>query len=214
MAAGIGLRAMAIRTAFAPSYLSEVETGRKPISESVIEGYRKVLGDPALGLAAVDATIADPAGAGVSSLADISVILERTRHLEDVAGPMLVLPVIRGVDNLARALTTENIGGTAAAGLAAEVAGYRGSLEHDTGHPHISNKAFEDAARLADIAGDRSQLAHALSFRSYTALGDPEPVVRTPCARRSCRRDSHASAPNRHGATGSRFGARRREQTG
>jgi transcriptional regulator with XRE-family HTH domain len=183
-AAGIGLRTMATRTAFIPSYLSMVETGRKPVTNAVLEAYRNLLGDPTLGLPDVDvdrlaATVADPAGAGTSSLEDISVILERTRRLEDTAGAFLVLPVIRGIDGLARALTAENVGGSTAASVAAEVAGYRGWLEHDTGHPHISNKAFDDAAQLADTAGDRSQLAHALSFRAYTARsqGDTERAV-------------------------------------
>ncbi len=183
--ADIGLRTMAARTTFAASYLSEIETGRKPVTDAVVKAYRKALGDPTLGLTGVDverlgATVADPAKAGASSLEDISAILERTRHLEDTAGAALVLPVVRGIDSLARALTAENVGGgSTAAGLAAEVAGYRGWLEHDTGRAHISNKAFEDAAQLADTAGDRSQLAHALSFRAYTARcqGDTERAI-------------------------------------
>ncbi|MGY4101604.1 helix-turn-helix domain-containing protein [Nocardia sp. R16R-3T] len=173
-AAGISLRTMAIRTSFAVSYLSEVETGRKPMSESVIEAYRKVLGDPTIGLADVDidrlaATVADPAHAGQSGLSDIAVILERTRHLEDQVGSSLVAPVIRGIDGVAQALAAERAGGSAAAGLAAEVSRYRGWLEHAIGRPVTADKSLADAFSLAEIAGDDSQQAHSLSFRSYVA---------------------------------------------
>ncbi|MGW5455020.1 XRE family transcriptional regulator [Nocardia sp. NPDC003979] len=172
--AGIGLRTMAARTCFTTGYLSLVETGRKPVTSAVLAGYRAVLGDPTLGLANVDperlqATVTDPSTAGSSSLEDVAVILERTRHLEDVAGAELVAPVIRGMDGIARALAAERVGGSAAACMASEVARYRGWLEHAIGSPHVSNRALEDAAELAEVAGDRSQLAHSFSFRAYTA---------------------------------------------
>lgn len=173
-AAGIGLRTMATRTTFSASYLSEVELGHKAVTDAVLHGYRKVLGDPAIGLSGVDverlaAAVADPSGAGASSLEDIAVILERTRHLEDVSGAEFVLPVVRGLDRLARALATESAGGPAAAGLASEAAGYRAWLEHATGHVHTSNTVFGDAVRLAEFADDPSRLAHARCLRAYTA---------------------------------------------
>ncbi|MGW4328492.1 helix-turn-helix domain-containing protein [Nocardia sp. NPDC004573] len=172
--AGIGLRTMATRTCFTPGYLSLVETGNKPITTAVLDAYRRVLGDPTLGLAGVDperlaATVTDPAAAGRSSLEDVSVILERTRHLEDSAGAALVAPVIRGIDGVARALAGERVGGASAAALASEVARYRGWLEHAVGSPHTANRALEHAVHLAEAAGDRDQLAHSVSFRAYTA---------------------------------------------
>jgi transcriptional regulator with XRE-family HTH domain len=172
--AGLGLRQMAGRTCFTPSYLSMVECGQKPVTEPVIDAYRKVLGDPTLGLADVDvdrlaATVADPSGAGRSSLADVSVILERTRHLEDTVGSTLVVPVIRGIDGVARALAVERVGKAEGAAVASEVARYRGWLEHATGRRLLADKVLADAAELADAAGDGSQLAHAYSFRAYTA---------------------------------------------
>jgi hypothetical protein len=144
------------------------------VTPAVLDAYRKVLGDPTLGLANVDperlqATVTDPSSAGRSSLEDIAVILDRTRHLEDIAGAALVTPVIRGIDGLARALVNERVGGGAAAAMASEVARYRGWLEHAVGAPHTANRALEDAARLAEAAGDRDQLAHSYSFRAYTA---------------------------------------------
>ncbi|MEU7768826.1 helix-turn-helix transcriptional regulator [Nocardia sp. NPDC049190] len=172
--AGIGLRAMATRTSFAASYLSEVETGQKPVTDAVIEAYRKVLGDPTLGLADVDvnrlaSTMTDPSGAGTSSLDDVSAILERTRHLEDQVGASLVTPVIRGIDGVARALASERVGRSAAAGLASEVARYRGWLEHAAGRTLTADRVLADAGVLADAAGDGSQLAHSYSFRAYVA---------------------------------------------
>ncbi|MFI1919365.1 helix-turn-helix domain-containing protein [Nocardia sp. NPDC020380] len=170
--AGIGLRQMATRTAITVSYLSEVETGRKPVSPTVLNAYRTVLGDPTLGLAGVDvarlaATVADPTGAGSSSLKDVAVILDRSRRLDDAAGPQLVVPMARGLDGVARVLATENVGGPQGAALASEAARFRGWLELATGHPHTSDKAFGDSVILAEGAGDQSQLEHAMSFRAY-----------------------------------------------
>jgi transcriptional regulator with XRE-family HTH domain len=190
MVAGVGLRQMASRTNFTPSYLSMVETGGKPVTEAVMCAYRRVLGDPTLGLADVDidrlaATVSDPSSAGGSGLDDIAVILERTRHLEDQVGVSLVVPVIRGIDKVAKALASERAGGSAAAGLASEVSCYRGWLEHVTGRPVIAAKTLDDAAQLADMAGDGSQLEHALSFRAYVArhAGDlPKAIALTDAA--------------------------------
>lgn len=173
-AAGIGLRTMAIRTAFSASYLSEVELGHKAVTEAILEGYRKVLGDPAIGLSDIDverlaAASADPSGAGASAVDDIAVILDRTRHLEDTAGAEFVLPLARGLDRLSRALATDSTGGPQVAGLASEAAGYRAWLEYSAGNVHISNAVFEDSIQLADFACDPSRLAHARCLRSYTA---------------------------------------------
>lgn len=172
--AGLGLRAMAARTTFSTGYLSLIETGRKPVTPPVLKAYRDVIGDPTLGLDGVDverlaATVTDPAGAGRSSLEDVSVILEHTRHLEDAAGAQLVAPMVRGIDALARALAGERVGAGRAATVASETARYRGWLEHALGNAHTANRALEDAAGLAEAAKDRDQLAHSLSFRAYTA---------------------------------------------
>ncbi len=172
--ASIGLRRMASRTNFTPGYLSLVERGEKPVTPAVLDAYRTVLADPALGLADVDtvrlqATLSDPDTAGTSGLADIAVILDRTRHLEDTVGSALVVQMVRGMDAAARALAGHRAGGTASAALASEVARYRGWLEHATARPHVADKVLADAATLADEAGDGSQLAHAHSFRAYTA---------------------------------------------
>lgn len=174
MVAGIGLRRMAARTCFTPGYLSLVETGRKPVTAAVVDAYRVVLADPTLGLAEVDmsrlqAAIQDPASAGAGSLKDVSAILERTRHLEDVVGPGMVVQVIRGIDGVARALAAERVGGRASGAVASEVARYRGWLEHATDRPHLADRVLGDAAGLAEHVGNRDQLAHAHSFRAYTA---------------------------------------------
>ncbi|WP_028478279.1 helix-turn-helix domain-containing protein [Nocardia sp. CNY236] len=172
--AGIGLRTMATRIHFTAGYLSLVETGRRPVTAAVLDAYRGVLDDPGLGLPGEDpqrlqTTMYDPHGAGASSLDDITAILERARHLEDTTGPDTVAPMVRGLDKIARALAAERTGGNAAATVAAEVAIYRGWLEHDTGQSHMADRSFQDATDLAGTAGDRSHQAHALSFRAFTA---------------------------------------------
>lgn len=128
----------------------------------------------ALGLAGVDmarlqAAINDPAGAGVGSIEDVSMILGRTRHLEDVVRPGMVVQLVRGIDGVARALAGQGAGGQVSGVVASEVARYREWLEHATGNPHSADQTLGDAARLADEGGGRSQLAHALSFRAYTS---------------------------------------------
>ncbi|MFQ6331794.1 hypothetical protein ACLMAL_37540 [Nocardia sp. CWNU-33] len=112
-----------IPLAFTPGYLSMVERGRRPVTDAVISAYRTMLTDPTLGLSDVDvdrlaASTSHPDGAGTSSLIDVSVILERTRHLEDTVGATLVVPVIRGIDGVARALASKRAGGAAAAAIA------------------------------------------------------------------------------------------------
>ncbi|WP_280500451.1 helix-turn-helix domain-containing protein [Nocardia farcinica] len=75
-AAGIGLRRMAAQTHYTPSYLSLVETGRRPVTEGVLERYRAVLADPVLDgvdVRRLGATVADPSGAGAAGVADLSV---------------------------------------------------------------------------------------------------------------------------------------------
>ncbi|WP_245562669.1 helix-turn-helix domain-containing protein [Nocardia araoensis] len=172
--AGIGLRRMASRTCFTPGYLSLVETGQRPVTAAVLEAYRSVLSDPTLGLESVDlerlgSTVGDPSSAGRAGLEDISAILDRTRHLEDVVGASAVVQLVRGMDATARTLARHRAGGKASASLASEVARYRGWLEHATDRAHIADRVLGDAAKLAEDGNDPSQLAHAHSFRAYTA---------------------------------------------
>lgn len=147
---------MAARTHFSASYLSQIETGHRPVPPGVAEAYRRVLGaDPVVGKLATAA--ADSASAGVSDVADI---LARTRRLEDRLGAGAVAPVVRGLDSIARSLDFT---------LASEVARYRGWLEHAIGRRALADKVLQDAAELAQ---DGPQRAHALSFRSLTARHD------------------------------------------
>lgn len=153
---GISLRRMAEKTHFSVAYLSLVETGKRPVPPAVVEAYRRELGnDPVARTAALLA--ADPAGAGV---ADVTEILERTRRLEDQIGAAPVVPVIRGLDGIARTLDNR---------LASEVSRYRGWLEHACGLRAMADRVLRDAAELAQ---DGAQRAHALSFRSLTARHD------------------------------------------
>lgn len=171
-AAGIGLRRMAARTCFTPGYLSLVETGQRPVTTAVLDAYRAALADPVLDgvdIQRLSATIADPEHAGRSGIEDLSVILDRTRHLEDSVGAETVVHLVRGMDATARQLARHRTGGVASASLASEVARYRGWLEHATDRKCTADRVYSDAARLAEEGDDPSQLAHAHSFRAYTA---------------------------------------------
>lgn len=171
-AAGIGLRRMADLVNYTPSYLSLVETGRRPVTDGVLDQYRAVLSDPVLDgvdLRRLGATVAEPSGAGVGGVDDLAIILDKTRHLEDIVGATAVAPLVRGMDTTARGLALHRAGGKASASLASEVARYRGWLEHATGRAASADRNLTDAARLAEYAEEPSQLAHALSFRGYVA---------------------------------------------
>jgi tetratricopeptide (TPR) repeat protein len=155
---------MAVKTHFSPAYLSEVETEQKPVTSAVLDAYRQVLGaDTTLDVDRLAATIADPSSVGSSALEDISVILERTRHLEDTVGSTLVIPTIRGIDTMTRALVPA--GG---AELAAEVATYRGHLERAGGRHALAGKLLSDAAVLS-YGVDDSLYAHALAYTAHNA---------------------------------------------
>lgn len=163
-AAGIGLRSMAAKTHFSPAYLSEVETGCKTVTPAVIDAYRRVLGDdPALDMDRLAATVSNPESVGLSVLDDLSVMLARTRHLEDTMGTALVIPTIRGIDTMTRALVP--VGG---AELAAEVATYRGHLERAAGRHALADKLLSDATSLSHGVND-SLHAHALAYTAHNA---------------------------------------------
>lgn len=165
MVMGVGLRQMSRKTRFSYGYLSDIENGKRPVPPAVIAAYRDVLGnDPVLDVERLTATMADPSLVGVSALEDISVILQRTRRLEDQIGTALVIPAVRGIDGAARALVSAD-----GASLASEVATYRGWLEHVAGNFTLADKALTDAAKLAEESGDASLVEHALSFLAYTA---------------------------------------------
>lgn len=156
--AGIGLRRMADRTHWSAAYLSQIENGTRPVPAAVVAAYREVLGgDPVAGR--LEVAIADPSGVGV---ADVAVILERTRHLEDQIGASAVAPVVRGMDSLARALDNR---------MGSEVSRYRGWIEHTLGYRATADKVLADATALAQ---DGPQRAHALSFRSLVARHNGE----------------------------------------
>ncbi|MEU7628675.1 XRE family transcriptional regulator [Nocardia sp. NPDC049220] len=172
--ADIGLRRMASKTCFTAGYLSLIETGQRPVTGAVLDAYRSILSDPVLGMESVDlerlgATVGDPSSAGRAGLEDLSAILDRTRHLEDIVGAASVVQLVRGMDTTARTLARHRAGGTASASLASEVARYRGWLEHATHRARLADRVLSDAAVLADDGNDPSQLAHAHSFRAYTA---------------------------------------------
>ncbi|MGV9742714.1 helix-turn-helix domain-containing protein [Nocardia farcinica] len=171
-AAGIGLRRMAVQTHYTPSYLSLVETGRRPVTEGVLDRYRAVLSDPVLDgvdLRRLSSTVSDPSSAGLSGVDDLAMILDKTRHLEDTVGAATVVSLVRGMDGTARELARHGAGGRPSAALASDVTRYRGWLEHAIGRRMVADRVLRDAVELAQ---DGAQRAHALSFRSLTARHD------------------------------------------
>lgn len=183
----IGLRRLAARTLYSPSYLSMIETGSRPVTPDVITVYQQALGvslddedvnrRSMLKLSAVAlvdgdrlrAASANPAGAGRSAVADLRLVVDAIRHIEDEIGGASVLPIIRGIDTTTQSLAGERSPGRRAGVLAAEVARYRGWLELDTGNPTQADHCLDIAADLAQEFDDPTQVAHSRSFRAYSA---------------------------------------------
>lgn len=149
--AQISLGQMAERTHFTKSYLSLVETGKRPTGPDIVAAYGRVLGSVATRIPTLD---------------ELAGTLAATRKLEDETSAAHVLPSVHAQRRLADHLPST----PEATGLASEIEQYLGWL-------HIPGRAWREAeqhlntaAVLALQADDPQRLAVALSFQSYRAL--------------------------------------------
>lgn len=176
-AAGVSLRAMTERTFYSKSYLSQIETGQRPVPAGVVAAYQRVLGAD---LGRLDAVAHTPAGVDSAALSDVSAILAATRRIEDGAGAVAVLPAARGIATMAESFAREarNVREPAAA-LASEIVQYRGWLEHAIGGDATARRTTTVAVGLAQQSGDPDRLAHSLGFLGYvtTSTGDYDEML-------------------------------------
>lgn len=168
VAAGISLRVMAERTYYGKTYLSLIETGRRPAPAGVIAAYERVL-DADLGR--LSSAARRPAGVDSAALSEAASMLASMRRLEDAAGAVTVLPTVRGIVQMTESFVREGSADRrAAASLASEITQYRGWLEHAIGADTTARHTLGSAVGLAEEARDPDRLAHSLGFLGYVTV--------------------------------------------
>ncbi len=167
-AAGISLRAMAERTFYGKSYLSLVETGRRPVPPGVTAAYERVLGAD---LGRLNAAVRTPATVDPAALSEVATMLASTRRVEDAVGAAAVLPTVRGMSTMIEMFVRESrYARREAAALASEITQYHGWLEHAIGADATARRTVGTAVSLAEQADDADRLAHSLGFLGYVTV--------------------------------------------
>ncbi|MEV0357179.1 helix-turn-helix transcriptional regulator [Nocardia sp. NPDC050697] len=171
--AGVALRELARRTHYAVGYLSQIETGQRPVSAEIVAAYETALDVHLDRLAAVSAA---PGAVDAETLDDAAAILAATRRIEDSAGPVAVLAAVRGLGAMAETLARDapRARVATAVALASELAQYRGWLEFATGADAAAQRSFVRAVYLARESGNPDRLVHGLSFSAFAALANSE----------------------------------------
>jgi transcriptional regulator with XRE-family HTH domain len=90
-AAGVGLREMARAIHYSPTYLSYIESGKRPAAARVVQAYEDMLGAGVDRLASV---VEAPRTVDRESLDQVATMLSAVRRLEDVNGAETVLPAV------------------------------------------------------------------------------------------------------------------------
>ncbi|GAA4864254.1 helix-turn-helix transcriptional regulator [Saccharopolyspora cebuensis] len=202
-AAGLSLGRMALRTHFARSYLSMIETGKRPVVRAVVLAYEQVLGVPLADApgeplrVAHEWLLAEPppgrAGRriGGSDVAGLEARVVELRHLDDVVSSADLLPVITG--ELARAerladdaSCTEAIGRRLFTALG-ELYQLAGWVADDAGNHADARRHYLTGVRAANNAHDRVLGAQLLSSLSYQIANVGDPVDASLLARTAVR---------------------------
>lgn len=196
-AAGHSLAGMAVLTHFSKPYLGLVETGRRPASPDVVERYEHALGHPI-------GTPADPVrlthewliggppvprqlragrriGTGLIETLEARVI--ELRHLDDIVGSRILLPVIRTeldqAEHLARTASYTDASGKRLYTVIGELAQLAGWVASDAGRYRDAQRLYLSGVTAAESAGDRALGAQLLSSLAYqiTNVGKREDAL-------------------------------------
>lgn len=136
--AGVSLARMAQQTHFTKSYLSLVETGKRPAPPELVAAYGQILGSQ-----------------DACTFEELAGRLASTRQLEDETSAAHVLPAVHAQRRLA-----DHLNPTAAAtGLASELEQYLGWLHIPGGAWKEAEQHLNTAAVLALQADDPQRLA-------------------------------------------------------
>ncbi|MER7450810.1 helix-turn-helix domain-containing protein [Nocardia beijingensis] len=168
-AGGVKLRTMAALTNYSPSYLSLIESGKRPVPQRVVASYESVLGTD---LGRLSTVAGSAANIDTSSLREVATMLASMRRIEDATGPATVLPAVHGLAKMAESFAAQARSALVkqSAMIASEISQYRGWLELVTGADAASRQSLARAIELAEAAEGSDQLAHALSFTAYASL--------------------------------------------
>lgn len=184
--AGISLNAMARRAHFAKSYLSMVETGKRPVAPEVVTAYEQVLGDPlappptdpvrvAHEWLVCESPIAQQTRSGrrvgTSLAGDLERRVVELRHLDDTVssaelGPVVTRELSEARQLLAHASFAAAVGRRLFA-VVGELAQLAGWVASDAGQHRQAQRRYLSGVEAAVEAGDGVLGAQLLSSLSY-----------------------------------------------
>ncbi|WP_249124951.1 helix-turn-helix domain-containing protein [Saccharopolyspora erythraea] len=185
---------MAQRTHFAKSYLSMVETGKRPVPADVVASYEQVLGIPLVGsrrdpmrLAhewlVTESPVATHTRSGRRVGASLASELERRvvelRHLDDVVSSRELLPAVSkelsDAKSLVRSASYSEMTGRRLFTAVGELAQLAGWIASDAGAYADAQRFYLSGVDAASETGGRVLAAQLLSSLSYqiATVGDP-----------------------------------------
>jgi len=191
-AASIGLSAMATRTHFSLSHLSNVEAGRRAPTATLIAAYEQEIGEPvdrrsflALPPLAVMPEVAAPhVESGRIGSSTIARLVERTarlRQMDNVLGGAdtyrTFLGELESSQRLAKSATYDEATGRALFALIAEQAQQTGWSAFDAGWQEQARKLYELSREAATEARDDALTGNALAFLAYQRQGSAMDAV-------------------------------------
>ncbi|MBS2531465.1 helix-turn-helix domain-containing protein [Catenulispora sp. NF23] len=191
-AASIGLSAMATRTHFSLSHLSNVEAGRRAPTADLIAAYEQEIGEPvdrrsflALPpLAVMPELVAPHVESGRIGSSTIARLVERTarlRQMDNVLGGAdtyrTFLGELESSQRLAKSATYDEVTGRALFALIAEQAQQAGWSAFDAGWQERARKLYELSREAATEARDDALTGNALAFLAYQRQGSATDAV-------------------------------------
>lgn len=196
-AADIGLSAMASRTHFSLSHLSNVEAGRRKPTAAVVAAYERETGSPldrrsflALpSLAVVPESVAPHMEAGRIGSTTIARLIERTarlRQMDNFLGGAdtyrTFLAELESTRYLAKTASYDEATGRLIRSLIAEQAQQAGWSAFDAGWHDEARRLYEMSRQEAEEAQDRALTGNALAFLAYQKHGTEWDAVETAAA--------------------------------
>jgi tetratricopeptide (TPR) repeat protein len=191
-AASIGLSAMAARTHFSLSHLSNVEAGRRAPSAALVAAYEQEIGEPVdrrsflvlPSLAAMSELVAPHVEAGRIGSSTITRLVERTarlRQMDNVLGGAdtfrTFLGELESSQRLAKSATYDEATGRALFALIAEQAQQAGWSAFDAGWQELARKLYELSREAATEARDDALTGNALAFLAYQREGSATDAI-------------------------------------
>lgn len=196
-AADISLSALAARTHFSLSHLSNVEAGRRTPTAAVVAAYEREIGSPvnrrsflALpSLAVVPESVAPHMESGRIGSSTIARLTERTARLRQMDNYLggadtyrTFLAEVESSRFLAKNAIYDDVTGKALRALIAEQAQQAGWSAFDAGWNDEARRLYTVSLAEAEQAGDAALYGNALAFLAYQKHGTEADAVETAAA--------------------------------